>query len=78
LLVEAGFTVDDVLVDVGPYRSIERRCRFLNLSERCSRAVASGWVRPEDCTSGTDEMSERSALGTFQGTLNRMIAVAHT
>jgi SAM-dependent methyltransferase len=77
LLVEAGFTVDDLLVDVGRYRSIERAGRNIDLSNVCSRAVALGWLRPEDCTSWTDEMNERSTRGTFQGTFNRMIAVAH-
>jgi SAM-dependent methyltransferase len=78
LLVEAGFTVEEVVVDVGRYTGIADIRRFVDLNTVCSRAVASGWLEMADVRSWDDEMSVRSRNGTFQGTLNRMIAVART
>ena len=76
LLVRAGFVVEDVVVDVGRYTSIEEVRRFVDLDNVCGRAVESRCLQPGDVRSWLDEMEIRSERGAFQGTLNRMIAVA--
>ena len=69
--------VEEFVVDVGRYTSIEDVRRFIDLGGVCSRGVASGLLSRDDVATWNAEMNERSERGTFQGTLNRMIAVAH-
>jgi SAM-dependent methyltransferase len=53
LLVGAGFVIEDVVVDVGRYTSIERMQRGFNLERACLRAVAAGWLRRRTARDGT-------------------------
>ena len=75
-LVEAGFEVAEVFVDVGGYSTVDDLDRFLSLDRAFRRASSAGQVEVADVGLWHDEMRERSRAGTFQATLNRMIAVA--
>jgi SAM-dependent methyltransferase len=77
-LVDAGFDVVELTVDVGVYSDVDELHRFLSLDRAFQRATSDGQVDLADVEVWHEEMRERSRQRAFQATLNRMIAVARS